>query len=59
MSQSIEAVEYTECISAERKDSPNERPVNDTKQPDGEAPVMLGLLWMQRTPLLLLLPYPF
>ena len=34
-------VEYTDCISAERYDFPNRFPVCDTKQSDGEAPVML------------------
>ena len=34
--QSAGAVEYTDCFSAER-------PCYDTKQPDGEVPVMLEL----------------
>ena len=38
---------------------PNECPGNDTKQSDGEAPVMLELWRMQCTPLLPLLPSPF
>ena len=42
--QLAEAVKYTYCISAEEQDSnPNECPVYDTKQFDGEAPVILGL----------------
>ena len=46
----VGVAEYTTWISAERQDSPNECPVDDTKQSDGEAPVML---WgMQSTPLL-------
>ena len=42
------AVEYTDCTSAEGQDPTNEYPVYDTKQSDGEVPVML---WeMQSTP---------
>ena len=41
MVQSVKAVEYTNCISAEGKDSPYECPGYDTKQSDGEAPIML------------------
>ena len=37
---SAEAVEYTDCISAEGYDSPNECPGYDIKQSDGEAPVI-------------------
>ena len=37
---------------------PNERPGYDTKQSDGEVPVMLGLSEMQSTPSLPLLPGP-
>ena len=44
--QSAGAVEYT----------PNMYPGYDTKQSDGEVPVMLGLWGMQSTPLLPLLP---
>ena len=43
MAQSAGTAEYTNCISAERKESPNEYPGYDTKQSDGEAPVMLKL----------------
>ena len=50
------AVEYTDCISAERQDSPNECPRNDTKQSDGEAPVMLGFQGTRITSILLSLP---
>ena len=47
--QSAEAVEYTDCISAEEYDpTPNECP-DMTKQSDGEAPVMLGLWGMRST----------
>ena len=35
------AVEYTNCITAERKDTHNACPCYDTKQSDGEASVML------------------
>ena len=45
--QSSRAVEYPQ---------PNECPRYDTKQSDGEVPVMLGLWGMQTTPLLSLLP---
>ena len=38
------AVEYTDCSSAEGWDSPNECPDYDTKQSDGEVPVMFGLV---------------
>ena len=37
------AVECTDCSSAEGYDLPNECPRYDTKQSDGEVPVMLGL----------------
>ena len=37
---------------------PNRCPAYDTKQSDGEVPVMLGLWGMQSTPSLLLLPGP-
>ena len=47
--QSTGAVEYTNCISAERWDFPNECPVYDTKQSDGEASVMLKLWGMLST----------
>ena len=40
--QSARAVEYTDCTSAEGY-PPNECPGYDTKQSDGEVPVMLGL----------------
>ena len=43
------AWECTDCFSAA---SPNECPLNDTKQSDGEAPVMLELWRIQTTPLL-------
>ena len=56
MAQSAGAVEYTDCISREESDSPNEYPGNDIKQSDSEAPVMLELWGMQSTPSLLLVP---
>ena len=40
------AVEYTDCFSEEMKLSPalpNECPYHDTKQSDGEVPVMMDL----------------
>ena len=50
MAQMAGAEEYTDCIS------PNECPGHDTKQSDGEAPVMLEFWWMRSTSLLSLLP---
>ena len=41
MAQLAGDAEYTDCISAEGWDSPNECPGYDTKQSDGETPVML------------------
>ena len=41
--------EYTDCISEEGQDSPNECPGYDTKQSDGKASVMLALWGMQST----------
>ena len=37
------AVEYTDCISAEGWNTPNEGPGYDTKQSNGEASLMLEL----------------
>ena len=54
--QLARAVEYTDCTSAEEQDSPNKCPGYDTKQSDGEVPVMLKFWGMQSTfslPLLL------
>ena len=50
MTQVAGAVEYTDCISAEGQDSPNECPGYDTKQSDGEALVMLDLWRTQSVP---------
>ena len=54
------AVEYTDCTSAEGWEPPthNERPGYDTKQSDGEVPVMLELWAMQSTRLLPSFPGP-
>ena len=55
------AVEYTDCTSAERKDPPppaNECFGYETKQSDGEVPVMLELWGMQSTPSLPSFPGP-
>ena len=58
LAQSAGAAEYTDCISAEELDSPNEYSGCDSKQSDGEASVMLGL-WEIRSPTSLpLLPGP-
>ena len=35
LAQSAAAAEYTDCVSEERLDSPNECPGYDTKQSDG------------------------
>ena len=50
MPQSAGAAEYTDCISAEGKNSPNKCPGYDTKQSDGEVPVILELWGMRSTP---------
>ena len=50
IAQSAEAVEYTDCTSAEGQYSPNECPGYDTKQSDGEVQVMLELWEMLCTP---------
>ena len=52
--QSAVAIEYTDFISAEGYDSPNEFPIYDTKQSDSEAPA-LELWGMCSTPSLPLL----
>ena len=43
MAQLAGGADYTDCISAEGYPHPNECPGYDTKQSDGEAPVMLVL----------------
>ena len=55
--QSVGALEYTDRTSAEGY-TPNERPGYDTKQSDGEIPVMLGLWEIRSTPSLPSLPGP-
>ena len=52
------AVEYTDCFSAEGSPPANKCPGYDTKQSDGEVPVMLELWGMWSTSLLPLLPGP-
>ena len=52
LAQSAGAAEYTDCISVKGKDTPNECPQYDSKQFDGEVPVMLELWEMWSTPLL-------
>ena len=44
------AVEYTDCIFAEGKTPPYECPAYDSKQSDGEVPVILELWGMRSTP---------
>ena len=61
VAKSAGAVEYTDCFTAEGQDpppAPNESPGYDTKQFDGEVPVMLELWGMWSTPSLPLLPGP-
>ena len=54
------AVEYTNCFSEKGSKTPPsiERPGYDTKQSDGEVPVMLELWGMWSTPSLPSLPGP-
>ena len=59
MSPLIEAIGHTDCNFTHSKDFPSECPAYDTKQSDGEAPVMLELWRMPSTPLLPLLPSLF
>ena len=57
--QSTRAVEYTDYTSTEGQDPPPyECPRYDTKQSDGEDPVMPGLWGMRSTPSLPLPPGP-
>ena len=58
IAQSARAVEYTDCTSVEWGEPPNECPVYDTKQSDGEVPALLELWGMRSTPSLPLLPGP-
>ena len=50
LDQSDEAEEYTDCISIEVYDSPNDFPGYDTKQSDGEASLIMELWGMRSTP---------
>ena len=50
LAQSAGAAEYTDSIFAEGYDSSNKSPGYDTKQCEGEDPVMLELWGIQRTP---------
>ena len=43
LAQSVVAAEYTDCISLDQSDFLNKCPGYDTKQSDGEVPVMLEL----------------
>ena len=55
--QSAEAVEYTNCITAEEYDPPsNEGPEYEIKQSDGKPPVTLELWEIRSTPSLPSLP---
>ena len=59
IAQSAGAVEYTDWTSAEEYDPTNECPAYDTKQSDGEVPVILELWEIQSITSLPLLPGPF
>ena len=50
VAQSAEAVENTNCFSIGGKTPPNERLGYETKQSDGEVPIMRNLWRMQSTP---------
>ena len=56
VAQSASAVQYTDYTFAEELGSPNKSSVYDTKQSDGETPVMLEFGGMQSTALLPSLP---
>ena len=59
VAESVRAVKYTDCTSAEGQDPPpNECPGYDTKQSDRDVPVMLELSGIRSTPLLPSLPGP-
>ena len=58
LAQSVVSADYTNCISAERSDSPNECPVMTLNNLDGEIPATLELWGMWSTPSLSLLPSP-
>ena len=58
LAQSAGAEAYTDCIFAEGLESPNKCPGYDTKQSDGEVPVIQELWRMPSTPLLPSLPGP-
>ena len=53
-----ETAKYTDCFSTERKTPPHGSSRYDTKQSDGEVPVMLELWGMQSTPSLPSFPGP-
>ena len=54
LAQLAGAVEYADSFSAEEWDSANEYLRYDTKQSDGQVPLILSRMW--RTPSLLSLP---
>ena len=56
LAQLAGAAEYTDCISEEGWDSPNDHSGYDTKQSNDEAPVTLELWEMQSTPLFAIVP---
>ena len=58
LAQSAKVVEYTDLIFAEWEDLTNKYPIYDTKQFDGEVPIMLELWGMRSTHSLPSLPGP-
>ena len=56
MAQSAGAVEYTNCFSTEEQHSPNECPGYQTKQSDGEVPLMVELWGLRDIPFIIIFP---
>ena len=52
VAQSTGTAESTDCLTAEKKNSPNDCPEYDTKKSDGEALVMIELWGMLSASLL-------
>ena len=58
MTESAGAVEYTDCFSAEGNDFPIESLGYNSRQFDGQAPVMVEIWGIRSTPLLTAPPGP-
>ena len=56
MAQSAGTIEYTDCISAEESDSPNECPGYDTKQSDGKSSSNVNTLGNAKYPFIAMAP---